>query len=244
MKKKQKKSAVKVICRKRKLDGNQSSDWSWKPGASPELTAPVLDRSDLIPNSPQSKSASSENVLVTPTMMSHAQGRFPSHSAAQVKLAQEFVGNRAWRKKIVGAVVPRAFWEGFCAASENRKSINIRKAKTKKISNSARYNPSFYTSEQWRALRFKVLSRYECKCMMCGRSPRDHSIVLHVDHIKPRSKHPELSLCFDNLQILCEDCNLGKGNTDDTDYRPRDRDCVDERLDAELLSSGQMAGWL
>jgi hypothetical protein len=35
---------------------------------------------------------------------------------------------------------------------------------------------------------------------------------LHVDHIKPVSKYPELKLEFDNLQILCENCNLGKSN--------------------------------
>jgi len=46
--------------------------------------------------------------------------------------------------------------------------------------------------------------------------------VLHVDHIKPRSKYPELSLTFSNLQILCEDCNFGKSNIDQTDWRPEE----------------------
>ena len=78
----------------------------------------------------------------------------------------------------------------------------------------------FYFSREWRRLRVKVLERYECKCMMCGRSPHSHGIVIHVDHIKPKSKHPELALNFDNLQLLCEDCNLGKSNKFDTDWRP------------------------
>lgn len=56
--------------------------------------------------------------------------------------------------------------------------------------------------------------------MACGKSTKEHGVVMHVDHIKPRSKHPELSLCFDNLQVLCEDCNIGKGNRYDEDYRP------------------------
>jgi 5-methylcytosine-specific restriction endonuclease McrA len=58
-------------------------------------------------------------------------------------------------------------------------------------------------------------------------SPKVHGIVIHIDHILPRSKYPELSLVFDNLQVLCESCNLGKSNKDETDWRPDD-------LDAEL----------
>ena len=82
----------------------------------------------------------------------------------------------------------------------------------------------FYMSHEWRKLRAKALEHYGCKCMMCGRSPQTHKVILHVDHIKPRSKHPELSLEFSNLQILCEDCNLGKSNRYDTDWRPKDLD--------------------
>lgn len=78
----------------------------------------------------------------------------------------------------------------------------------------------FYASKEWLSLRVRVLEKYDCKCMMCGRSPKAHGIVIHVDHIKPRSKYPELSLSFENLQLLCEDCNLGKSNKYQTDWRP------------------------
>jgi 5-methylcytosine-specific restriction endonuclease McrA len=81
-------------------------------------------------------------------------------------------------------------------------------------------NRDFYLSDEWRALRVRVLEKYDCKCMMCGRSPKAHGIVIHVDHIKPRSKYPELSLTFENLQLLCEDCNIGKCNKYSTDWRP------------------------
>src|SRR5262249_39926358 len=40
------------------------------------------------------------------------------------------------------------------------------------------------------------------------------------DHIKPRSKFPELELELGNLQVLCADCNLGKRAWDQTDWRP------------------------
>lgn len=98
----------------------------------------------------------------------------------------------------------------------NKKS----KAKGKKKVISRKDNDFFYSSREWLALRVRVLEKYECKCMMCGRSPSIHKVIIHVDHIKPRSKHPELSLEINNLQLLCHECNIGKGNKYDTDWRP------------------------
>ena len=77
----------------------------------------------------------------------------------------------------------------------------------------------FYKSEPWRELRFVALKHADGCCALCGRSNRLHGVVLHVDHIKPRSRFPHLSLVASNLQVLCEDCNLGKSNRDTTDWR-------------------------
>ena len=74
---------------------------------------------------------------------------------------------------------------------------------------------SFYQSWEWKKLRYQVLMYYGAKCMLCG---SDHRIV--VDHIKPRKKYPELELDFDNMQVLCNECNRGKGRWDETDHRP------------------------
>lgn len=71
----------------------------------------------------------------------------------------------------------------------------------------------FYRTKAWRDLRFKVLNQEKPCCAVCGRG-RQHEVVLHVDHIKPRSKYPELALDITNLQILCEDCNSAKGSSD------------------------------
>ena len=92
----------------------------------------------------------------------------------------------------------------------------------------------FYMSREWRALRYEVLKANDGRCELCGAGKHD-GIRLHVDHIKPRSKFPHLSLVATNLQILCEDCNLGKSNKDDTDWRvPHFRDdewaAIRERL--------------
>jgi 5-methylcytosine-specific restriction endonuclease McrA len=71
---------------------------------------------------------------------------------------------------------------------------------------------TFYDTREWRELRWKVLRKSDMRCNACGRS-RSDGIILHVDHIKPRSKYPELELVESNLQVLCEDCNIGKSNT-------------------------------
>ena len=58
-------------------------------------------------------------------------------------------------------------------------------------------------------LRYQILEKYDFKCCACGHSPKD-GIKLHADHIKPVSQGGVTSLA--NLQVLCTDCNLGKGN--------------------------------
>ena len=76
----------------------------------------------------------------------------------------------------------------------------------------------FYASDAWREVRYRALKLHGAKCQCCGASRVDGK-VMHVDHIKPRSKFPKLELDINNLQILCEDCNLGKGARDQTDWR-------------------------
>lgn len=78
--------------------------------------------------------------------------------------------------------------------------------------------PEFLQSYAWRQLRMKVLMHYGARCQCCGATPGDGA-VMNVDHIKPRKTHPHLALEFNNLQILCGDCNAGKGNWSQTDWR-------------------------
>jgi hypothetical protein len=77
----------------------------------------------------------------------------------------------------------------------------------------------FLKTYEWRTVRMQVLAHYGAKCMCCGAAP-ETGAVINVDHIKPRKTHPQLALIFDNLQVLCGDCNHGKGNWDTTDWRP------------------------
>jgi hypothetical protein len=76
----------------------------------------------------------------------------------------------------------------------------------------------FYESRAWLDLRYRVLQKAGGSCKLCGcrASPGN---PIQVDHIKPRSLHPELELVESNLQVLCQNCNRGKSNKDETDWR-------------------------
>jgi hypothetical protein len=76
----------------------------------------------------------------------------------------------------------------------------------------------FYSSKKWRELRYIALKQTGGTCSLCGAKSSD-GIQLHVDHIKPRSRFPQYQFDLNNLQVLCEDCNLGKSNYDETDWR-------------------------
>lgn len=79
---------------------------------------------------------------------------------------------------------------------------------------------SFYSSWEWKAARYEALKTYGRRCQCCGWRPGDteHGHLV-VDHIKPRSKYPDLSLSVSNLQVMCNDCNMGKSNIWDDDFR-------------------------
>jgi hypothetical protein len=61
---------------------------------------------------------------------------------------------------------------------------------------------------------YQILARDNFTCCACGRSAAKHGVVLHVDHIVPRSKGGTDDAS--NLQTLCLKCNLGKSNRDQT----------------------------
>ena len=77
---------------------------------------------------------------------------------------------------------------------------------------------TFYRSREWRRLRYRAFQRYGNKCCVCGRGASD-GMVMHVDHIKPRSLYPHLALDIANLQIMCNECNVSKGNRDEVEWQ-------------------------
>jgi len=62
-------------------------------------------------------------------------------------------------------------------------------------------------------MRYDILRRDEFKCVLCGRSPKEDGVKLHVDHVVPWSKGGLTT--ESNLRSTCQDCNLGKANKDE-----------------------------
>lgn len=83
----------------------------------------------------------------------------------------------------------------------------------------------FYETAEWRTLRYERLKISQRRCACCGgiggtaKRVGNGLVLIHVDHIKSRSRYPELCLTLSNTQCLCEDCNIGKGSIDETDWR-------------------------
>ncbi len=105
-------------------------------------------------------------------------------------------------------------------------------SKPKPASPSVSLKQAFYESWEWATLRMKVLKANGGRCECCGAGAHDMTVGgdpvrLQVDHIKPISKFWELRLEASNLQVLCAECNRGKGAWDATDWRghaqPQDR---------------------
>lgn len=85
---------------------------------------------------------------------------------------------------------------------------------------------NFYRSWDWKQARYGVLQKHGPVCMCCGATRGDITmdgvpVKIVVDHIKPLSKRWDLRLDPANLQVLCEECNMGKSNVDETDFRVR-----------------------
>ena len=74
--------------------------------------------------------------------------------------------------------------------------------------------------EQLDELKSEIYAIFERQCMCCGAIPPE---TIDVDHIKPKSKYPELLLDWDNLQLLCNYCNSKKGNRNEIDYRTEEQ---------------------
>lgn len=104
---------------------------------------------------------------------------------------------------------------------------------------------NFLTSQEWLDLRYRVLKKHNGCCQLCG-SRGSETNPIQADHIKPRSKFPELALSEANLQVLCRSCNIGKGNRDDTDWRwsPSRELVILETADPAKRAKLQQLGWL
>jgi 5-methylcytosine-specific restriction endonuclease McrA len=130
--------------------------------------------------------------------------KFLAKISRQVKRAQK----RAVKREKAAAKGPKT-----AAVSANKAPRSVGK-------------DGFYACIQWRTLRYLALKNCEGRCQSCGATAAD-GVRIHVDHIKPRSRFPNLALSLENLQVLCDDCNIGKGAWDETDWRDSKRSYVE-----------------
>lgn len=107
---------------------------------------------------------------------------------------------------------------GAFIAAKRVRSLPVAQPRPKVPAGYKQASEVFFASREWQELRYKALKLHGARCQCCGACRVDGK-RMHVDHIKPRSRFPELELEISNLQILCEDCNLGKGAWDQTDWR-------------------------
>jgi 5-methylcytosine-specific restriction endonuclease McrA len=109
----------------------------------------------------------------------------------------------------------------YCKVAERghaRRLAEEAKERAEQLERSA--DSEFLAGYEWRKVRMEALLKYGPVCQCCGATPKTGA-RMNVDHIKPRKHFPLLALDIDNLQILCDDCNHGKGNWDSTDWRGR-----------------------
>jgi 5-methylcytosine-specific restriction endonuclease McrA len=133
------------------------------------------------------------------------------------------------KPRVIGQKTARKMMKQYYER-ENGSEITIPKTKKSVKKQKPKRKKAFLNSWEWRTLRYEILQKYDRRCMCCGASPDDGRTSIHVDHIKPRFRYPELALSEDNLQVLCGVCNQGKGAWDETDFR-ENRTEYDEHIE-------------
>lgn len=119
------------------------------------------------------------------------------------------------KPKLSGAARSLKAKLGELSGKKQRKAaINANPAKYRRGMGS-----EFYQCREWRELRWEVLKENAARqpdkkphCEKCAAGAAAGS-PLHVDHKKPRHYFPALELVKSNMQVLCGDCNIGKGAT-------------------------------
>lgn len=154
---------------------------------------------------------------LTDLRISEINQHLKNHGAAPIQAVNSYIGKGFFQKRINKK--KRANQSDL---QKLKKDIELKDLQIKHLKNKLNKSPlsqppqkTFYDSEVWLQLRFRVLRESRRVCALCKTSEGQ----MHVDHIKPRSTHPDLALEISNLQVLCRDCNIGKSNKDDTDFR-------------------------
>jgi len=126
-------------------------------------------------------------------------------SKAGFNIPSSAFSNKTQAKRFIKQVGEQLAFDPFYKPAEYIKTA---------VPSGVKKHSDFYESQEWKRVRYLALKKNNGRCECCGSTG-----PLQVDHIKPRSLHPALELDLNNLQVLCADCNQGKSNIDDTDWR-------------------------
>ena len=146
---------------------------------------------------------------------------FENIAAVWMKLGRQPYGREMSDKEVGAVFSTRTYFKRFgswndalIAFSEYIQSDldSGERPRSSEIGNQVLQARSRRTSREinWR-LRAKILIKHSCICQMCGVSPaKNPETVLNVDHILAWANGGET--VEDNLQTLCEVCNIGKSD--------------------------------
>lgn len=191
-----------------KMGKGNNPDWNWKPEKMiPEVHAKQMqDKVDR---------------WIIDEALRHEREEKQKRMAENTQVWLNEVNRRAHEERRQRKAEKRARQrENRRLKRERQKQARLYRATHLKVPDKSKFTgkESFLKSFEWKKLRYEILSKSDGRCQLCGRSAADGAL-LNVDHIKPRSKYPELALDPANLQVLCAMCNHGKYNLDETDWR-------------------------
>jgi hypothetical protein len=89
----------------------------------------------------------------------------------------------------------KVFFSKYCSDKCTRQSRNQGKATEA---------AKFYHSKAWHVVRTQAFERDNHTCQKCGITEGN----LEGNHIRPRSRFPELALVIENIETLCKFCHI------------------------------------
>jgi len=135
----------------------------------------------------------------------------------------ETFSEKVLRKSIQKKVKSKADFESVktpCIESLDKTEFIVEKVELIKSKKQMKKANEEFKKKKMQKIRLFIIPLYGYVCMRCGIVPTSIK-DLHVDHIKPKSKYPELWFDLFNLQLLCKRCNFEKSNKNEMDYRKR-----------------------
>lgn len=151
-----------------------------------------------------------------------SRGFFSAHPASEVRHIDPKTGMAMAARILEDAATDILKAEAKLAKTDGKRAKK-RGKKGPIVQNSPNRKEEFYHSWEWRKLRLQVLTIQGRTCKCCGATAGSRDMAgkptkIVVDHIKPISKFWNLRLQASNLQVLCDECNQGKGNWIETDF--------------------------